>query len=548
MKQRGTAMTFCLVVMALLVMLSVGAGGLAGTSLSLARSDRRNAIAFQVAQGALELGVTDEVAALQVSKGVFNSATFTYTDTMSAAVPGCTATVSVSADATKTYAWVTSTATYDGKTKSIRTLIKAKDVGIWNNAIFAGTGASGQSINGNVDIRGSVHILGDGEAYTDLNHNGNWDAAESFTDSNHNGVWDPGEPFVDANGDGVWNPAEPYNDTNGNGVYDPPLTTTQLADSMSGSANIGNNYTGMSSSLESLISAAPKINGLEDLQTEVRVKHGEIGISGSAQIGYNGAQDNGTSKGTVAGMYVNDGYTGNQGASHVFSDNGTTNTYDLGTLGITMPLISGIGADTYTDSNNTTWTNEYAYLQSRSLTVNVGTVTSTTTAFSYGPDAYGNSISFTPKNGSTPCELTVNGVVRINGNIQIGSKDSIYYAGRGTIFAEGNINVDGDLLPSAGLSFPKTTAIGLLAKGNMNLATGNGSSQLSLAGAFYAQGTIKSAKQNQIAGTFVANYFDMGTNVPSIYQVPDLPKYMPPAMPGDKSYISMKLKSWRERQ
>ena len=68
-----------------------------------------------------------------------------------------------------------------------------------------------------------------------------------------------------------------------------------------------------------------------------------------------------------------------------------------------------------------------------------------------------------------------------------------------------------------------------------------------MAGAFYAQGTIVSAKQNQIAGTFVASYFDMGTNVPNIYQVPALPQNMPPAMPGDKNYYSLKVRSWRQR-
>jgi hypothetical protein len=68
-----------------------------------------------------------------------------------------------------------------------------------------------------------------------------------------------------------------------------------------------------------------------------------------------------------------------------------------------------------------------------------------------------------------------------------------------------------------------------------------------MAGAFYAQGTIRSAKQNQIAGTFVANFYDMGTNVPNIYQVPTLVHNMPPGMPGDKNYYTIRLHTWRER-
>ncbi|MEJ5171968.1 MAG: hypothetical protein WHU10_13355, partial [Fimbriimonadales bacterium] len=57
-----------------------------------------------------------------------------------------------------------------------------------------------------------------------------------------------------------------------------------------------------------------------------------------------------------------------------------------------------------------------------------------------------------------------------------------------------------------------------------------------------------SAKQNQIAGTFVANFFDMGTNVPNIYQVPELRRNLPPGMPGDKPYVTLRIRTWRERR
>ncbi len=66
-------------------------------------------------------------------------------------------------------------------------------------------------------------------------------------------------------------------------------------------------------------------------------------------------------------------------------------------------------------------------------------------------------------------------------------------------------------------------------------------------GAFYAQGTIRSAKQNQIAGTFVATYYDMGTNVPNIYQVPALKNNLPPGMPGGDPILVIKRQTWRER-
>jgi len=121
------------------------------------------------------------------------------------------------------------------------------------------------------------------------------------------------------------------------------------------------------------------------------------------------------------------------------------------------------------------------------------------------------------------------------------------YYGRGTIYSTDDIKVSTDLLPVAGLTFPLDTVLGLIAKDNIDLATGNGDAQLTMVGAFYAQGTVTSKKQNQIAGTFVANFFDMGQNVPKIYQVPELVNNMPPGMPGRERYFSLKVRSWRER-
>jgi hypothetical protein len=140
-------------------------------------------------------------------------------------------------------------------------------------------------------------------------------------------------------------------------------------------------------------------------------------------------------------------------------------------------------------------------------------------------------------------------MVKVNGSLALDMDNAdLRYQGKGTMYATQDIYVGSNLLPAAGLQFPTQTVLGLVAGRNMGLATGAGDSQLSLAGAFYAQGTIVSKKQNQILGTFVANYFDMGTNVPNIYQVPALRKNLPPGMPGDQPYVTLKIKSWRSRQ
>lgn len=545
---RGGIAVFAILSMTMLLSVAVGVAGLTMQSMRRAHRDTKAAVTFQATQAGLDYQLAVEFNNLAANEGKFVSGTYDQSEDLEDLIAGGIIETKVEPTTDPTKAFVTCTATYDGFSRSLRHYIGSKNVGIWNNAIFAGTGASGQAINGNVDIRGSVHILGDGEAFSDLNANGQRDAGESFTDSNSNGVWDPGEPFVDLNSDGVCNPPEPYNDSNYNGVYDPPLTQTDLNSSFSGTAYIGNNYSGMPATLESLIPISPKVGGIETLGTEVRVKHGRIGINGNAEIGTSSMVDGGTSKSTIDGSFVNDGYTGNQGAAHVYSDNGTNNGYDLGSLGIKFPLISGIGAENYLDKNGASWTTQESFLDSRSLTVPVNLIKADTAAFSYGPDAYGNKISFVPEAGGNPAVLDVTGVIKVVGDLQMGAKNShLRYTGNGTIFATQDLKIDGNVLPKAGTTFPTTSRLGLIAKRNMLLATGAGSSQLSMAGAFYAQGKIVSAKQNQIAGTFVANYYDLGTNVPNIYQVPALPFNMPPGMPGDKNYFTIKIQSWRER-
>ena len=48
--------------------------------------------------------------------------------------------------------WVRSTGTYEGVTQTIQVYAEIVNVTPWNNAIFAGAGASGSVVNGNVDV------------------------------------------------------------------------------------------------------------------------------------------------------------------------------------------------------------------------------------------------------------------------------------------------------------------------------------------------------------------------------------------------------------
>lgn len=544
---RGTVSAIALTVMVLLLMVSLAISAAALQSMKITKRSSSSALALNAAQAGLELEATRALSILRANQGLFVNGTENLSTELQNITDGGNVVATLQPMSDSKQSWITCTATVNGFTRSVRSRLRGRNVGIWNNAIFAGSGASGQSINGNVDIRGSVHLLGEGESYSDLNGNGQRDGAEPFTDTNRNGVWDPGEPFTDSNGDGVWSAAEPYNDTNRNGMYDPPITTTEMNSSFSGNAYIGNNYSGMPLALEQQVPSL-MMNGatLETLDAEARCKHGRIAISGSATIGSNSVIDGGLSKNTLDGVYVNDGFSGNAGASSVYSDNGTGEAYDLDGFDIHFPLITGIGAEEFI-YGGTQYNTYKDFYDSKALVVPVTTITKSTTAFSYGPDANGNAFSFTPESGSTPATLNITGVVKVAGDIQIGAKDTIRYTGVGTLYSAGTVRFDGNFLPLAGKVFPTTARMGVVAKNDIMLATGSGSAQLSMAGAFYAQGTIVSRKQNQIAGTFVANYFDMGTNVPNIYQVPSLVNNMPPAMPGDKQIFSVQQKTWRER-
>jgi hypothetical protein len=438
-----------------------------------------------------------------------------------------------------------------------------EDLSVWDNAIFGGVGQAGKSVNGNVVIRGKMHLLGDGEPYTDVDHDGRWDDDEPYTDQNHNGQYDLNEPFTDTDHDGHRDAREPFTDMNGNDVCDPPLTVTDLAEEISGNANVGNNYSGMSSTLRSLLPPCPTDSfggeSVESLSAKLRVKHGRVNISGSATVGDpNVTGGSPPCKETLNGVYVSDGFGGTAGTGHVYSDNGSSHDYDLKNLkdayGNDRVRFPDVLTPTTIDGVN--YTDHMAYLSQNGLhipgTGNPPTVTlSPTVTFSASDASGNNSISVDGNTGM----LTIKGIVYIEGDLVLDKdnghasyKETYRYSGRGTLAATGSIYVHSNLLPVSG--FPDLDAIGLCARRRIELATGGGDSQLTMAGAFYAQEKIVSQKQNEIGGTFVSSYYEM-SNVPHLYQVPKLAywdaaqakyPYLPPGLPGSVPIRAVEMK------
>jgi len=392
---------------------------------------------------------------------------------------------------------------FNKSTRYVQVDATVGNLSIWDNAIFAGSGQSGKVINGNVDIRGSVHILG----------------------------------------------------TEG--------STAMEALDITGTAGIGNNYDGMDSDLRNRIpNDIPdtiELNGdmVETLNAKLRVMHGDVNLSGTATIGDPNISGN-SYKETLDGVYINGDFGGTAGEDNVFSDNGTEQPYDFGEGIFKFPLLT----ETYTDYEGNTYNcgeSNCTYLQyytnyGLNITATdtdslnkVSSISSDTESFSIpetDPYSSDNYIIWDKDN----CILEVKGIIYANVeniNIEIGIKgDQIKYSGTGTIVSQGDISVHGDLL--ANELFPTTDSLGLIAYNDINLATGPGDSQLKMMGAFYAQNKITSAKQNQIAGTFISENFDMGINVPKIFQVPGLENNLPPGMPGATVTYTMHTSNWHE--
>ncbi|MFH1868296.1 MAG: hypothetical protein ABH843_04930 [Candidatus Omnitrophota bacterium] len=375
---------------------------------------------------------------------------------------------------------VLSTGTVEGIMRNIEVYIKMEEVNIWNNAIFAGIGSpAGVLINGNVDIRGSIHLLGDG------------------------------------------------------------LTFADIAMDMSGSGHIGNNYDGIPASfLNRLPALETTIVGgevVETMNAKLRVKRGKVGLSGSAQVG-DEDEPGDVYKETVDGVYVTDGYAGNQGDTNIFSDNGTRNRYDLGDR-LELPSLSDpfLGYDSYME-----------YLKANALVIDqpvdlaVLANIKPTASFSFtdpGPIPKG-SISM---DGSG--NLFIDGIVYVDGGDVNMSKDknfkTIEYVGRGSLVVTGDVSMNVNLLTAG--AYP-ANIIGVMTPGEIDF----GGANYDVMGIFYGETQVTSTMQTDVAGTFVSNSFDMGQQVPKIFQVPEIVRNLPPGTIGSDSIWLSVIVAWRE--
>lgn len=360
-------------------------------------------------------------------------------------------------------------------------------ISIWDNAIFAGKGQSGATISGNVEVRGSIHIVGDPANPTILDWTGGGGVRNNYKDAASMSYF---------SGDAWKLPSLPLRD------FDGEMVST--------------------------------------LDTDVRVNHGRIRIDGGSDLGQPHTNGN-TYKETLDGVYTDQPVEMVSGSSEVFADE--EGDYDI-SVNVPFPGLS----DPYTDSSTgITWATHRAYLDANSLTIPYNNIDRFTPSFALSDGT--NSIAW----DQASQVLTINGIIRVNGSLVLGVDGGpnrrFEYDGTGTFYATDDIDIRWDLVPVDGYldaTQPTTDNLGLIADDDVIVAN---SSQLEIFAALYAEDEMTFNKQTTIAGAIVADYFNMGTDVPRIWQVPRLSGMLPPGMPGGDPLVfpsRVQLANWTQ--
>ena len=276
---------------------------------------------------------------------------------------------------------------------------------------------------------------------------------------------------------------------------------------------------------------------VQSLSAVLRVEDGQVLLDGDAKVGQpNVVGGIPAVKETMDAVYVTDGFIGGSVFDAVYSDNGSSNPYDLGDIDIEMPQLDL----PYEDDLGNYYPDYLTYLRSNALVITGDLVLEHGTEVpfvsnglgSIGLDAAGN--------------LLISGIVYVEGNIAIEGDGDIVYDGQGTLVSTGDVSIYTSFYSRE--VFPTDDVVGVVAHGELALGD-EGLEHLHMAGAFFAQENVSNGMQNHVLGTLVSNHFTM-TQVPNIYQVPCLVENLPPGMPGgdDASRLAWRRvpRSWVE--
>ncbi|MBI2870994.1 MAG: hypothetical protein HYY14_04710 [Candidatus Omnitrophica bacterium] len=481
--------------------------------------------------------------------------------------------------------FIRSAGTYRGETRIIVSQIRMVSVSPWENTVYAG--GSGGTINGNAMIHGSVHLLGqDGATVLDF-------GGGAGIRNNYGGIPDSLRNRI---------PALPQ--VSGEDTLNAEFRLRNGMVKLEGNGTIGDDPTLASSAKKATMDGVYANNNWLDWNTNTDFNDTESRVF-SDNLTKNGYDMGNAARfptlddeyedpvtGTVY-LSVPSGGTGHRGylldvsvhvpGAVILDDNNQNNGGD-GAEAI-WELVNASGGDQIAEENG--WTQ---------MGMSTDTATGTTkvtydangdgledswVTYNYTPirndrktnfgdfsivsslgsdDGVRDELEWDASNANLKIGgiITATGGVSADGDLKSIKPDGpnepggVRFSGNGTFFAAGttagNIALNSSVLTHLGggnNSFPNLGRIGFIAENNIELGTGGGDAQLHFTGAFYAQNMIKSAKQNNVAGTFVAQTFDQTGQVPSIFQVPALAGSLPPGMP-DLTGAVLVPSFWRE--
>ncbi len=409
-----------------------------------------------------------------------------------------------------TEVYVMSHAYGNGGTAAIEYHLAVDDMSPYNNAIFTGAGVSGH-FQGSVNVAGSIYSRGN------LEMGANVKITNNYTTGHH--------PLAA-----------------GDDLYD-------------------------------------MLPAVTDLDTKVRVKGGDLTIgSTSAQVGYAGPDN------SVTGIYV-DGATNIDAVGTHYYDEYTSEVPDVPLPSIydgLREVFDGLGTDLDTciasksgansaaiaTSIYADWASGTGCLSAQSSTGMVinasdfgspAVIDGSTGNQSYD-DGAGNGMFFDDATDT----LTIKGNVVILGDLNFGQSngnDNITYevygdnsggfsqADGGTLYCSGDLGIRGNFSPDKDKGYLKGTSglnddinsLGVVTPGDITFTGKNGNIH---AGFFFAEGQVNYNKQSKFAGTVIAGLVNF-SQVPDVYQVPNLMNYLPPGVPGGQTIVKLTSREWR---
>lgn len=174
-------------------------------------------------------------------------------------------------------------------------------------------------------------------------------------------------------------------------------------------------------------------------------------------------------------------------------------------------------------------------------------------------DGAGNGLIFDTSTDT----LTIKGNVIIIGDLNFGianGNDTITYevygdssggfsqADGGNLYVSGDLEIRGSFRPDPNKGYLKgitgvddINSLGVVTPESITFTGKNGDIHT---GFFYAEKQINFNKQSKFAGTIVAGLVNYA-QVPDVYQVPNLEDYLPPGVPGGQNVVKLTSREWR---